>query len=369
MMLSAGHGLYLDYPPGKPTTWLPQRPLPSNGITEDFITPGYVSEISSALTARGSQVAIVKPRSDSTAIHAPSGEQWWKVAAKYHLQSLLPTHGADIWDTLPYDTSKLQEYNEDIRSRPLYANYLGADYLVSIHTNAGANATSHGTTGWYHTGAYAEPSRLLAGNILCSMKEVIQANSKYADWTIDTVPRGVGNKGENTLAKLPATIIEVGFHTNVADAIALQDATFRALAGKGIAKGIDLNKDGKTCSTFKIESIPTVTGPIGTPFDYKINYSGNPTFPVVMHFETVKCASGWTCGSGTRTTSSGSSPLTYQISCTGSNTTPGTFVARRWLVDADGIKTAPVEHTYTCTPPSSMKAHPSDAPFVPNVAS
>ncbi|NJC43826.1 UNVERIFIED_ORG: hypothetical protein FHT06_001065 [Xanthomonas campestris] len=201
------------------------------------------------------------------------------------------------------------------------------------------------------------------------MKEVIQANSKYADWTVDTVPRGVGNKGENTLARLPATIIEVGFHTNVADAAALQDAIFRTLAGKGIAKGIDLNKDGKTCSTFKIESIPTVTGPIGTPFDYKINYSGNPTFPVVMHFETVKCASGWTCGSGTRTTSSGSSPLTYQISCTGSNTTPGTFVARRWLVDADGIKTAPVEHTYTCTPPSSMKAHPSDAPFVPNVAS
>lgn len=59
VMLSAGHGLYLDYPPGKPTAWLPQRPLPSNGITEDFITPGYVSEISSALTARGSQVAIV----------------------------------------------------------------------------------------------------------------------------------------------------------------------------------------------------------------------------------------------------------------------------------------------------------------------
>ncbi|MCC8469554.1 N-acetylmuramoyl-L-alanine amidase [Xanthomonas phaseoli] len=368
-MLSAGHGLYLDYPVGKPTEWLPQRPKPSNGITEDFITPIYVSEISSALTARGSQINKVLPRSESTATHTPSGEPWWKVAARYNLQALLPDHGPDIWATLPYDKSKLREYNEDIRARPFYANYLGVDYMISVHTNASTNATSHGTTGWYHDGTYAAPSRLLTSNILCSMKEIIQANAKYAEWTIDTVPRGVTNKGENTHAKLPATIIKVGFHTNVADAVALQDPVFQKLAAKGVAKGIDINKDGKTCSTFKIDSIPTVTGPIGTPFDYKVNYSGNPTFPVVMHFETIKCASGWTCSSGTRTTSSGGSPLTYQISCTGSNTTAGTFVARRWLVDADGIKTAPVEHTYTCTPPSSMKAQPLDAPFVPNIAS
>jgi hypothetical protein len=368
-MLSAGHGLYLDYPTGKPAKWILQRPEPFNGIHEDLITPGYVSEVSSALTARGAQVSEVLTRSESTATHTPSGEPWWKVASRYYLQELLPDHGADIWATLPYDKSKLRERNEDIRARPFYANYLGVDYMVSIHTNGATTPTPHGTTGWFHDGAYAAPSRLLTGHILCSMKEIIQANSKYADWTVDTVPRGVTNKGENTHAKLPATIIEVGFHTNVADAAALQDPIFRTLAAKGIAKGIDINKDGKTCSTFKIDSVPTVTGPIGTPFDYKVNYSGNPTFPVVMHFETVKCASGWTCSSGTRTTSSGSSPLTYQINCTGSNTTPGTFVARRWLVDADGIKTAPVEHTYTCTPPSSMKAQPSDAPFVPNVAS
>ncbi|MBD7923841.1 N-acetylmuramoyl-L-alanine amidase [Xanthomonas sp. Sa3BUA13] len=353
MMLSAGHGLYLDYPVGKPTVWLPQRPLPSNGITEDFITPGYVSEISSALTERGSQVAIVKPRSDSTAIHTPSGEPWWKVSAKYNLQSILPTHGADIWDTLPYDTSKLREYNEDIRARPLYANYLGADYLVSIHTNAGTNTASRGTTGWYHNGDYAEPSRLLTSNILCSMKEIIQANSTYANWTIDTVPRGVTNKGENTLARLPATIIEVAFHTNADDAIALQDATFRTLAGKGIAKGIEINKDGKTCSKFKIDSIPASTGPQGSQVPYKVNYSGNPTFPVTMYFEPVKCAPGWTCQTGTRTTTSTSSPLTFQFSCGSGTDASSTSVFKRWLVDADGVKTDPVEATHTCVKSSS----------------
>lgn len=347
VVLSAGHGLYLDHPAGKPAAWLPQRPLPSNGITEDFITPGYVSEISSALNSRGSQISIAKTRSESNEVHTPTGDPWWKVAARYHLQNLLPTHGEDIWNTLPNDHSKLMEYKEDIRARPFYANYLGADYLVNIHTNAGINTTSRGTTGWYHNGEYADSSRILTSNILCSMREIIRANRLYADWTIDTVPRGVANKGENRLARLASTIIEIAFHTNPDDAIALQDSTFRNLASKGIAKGLDLNKDGKHCATFKIESIPATSGPQGSQVPYTASYSGNPTFPITMHFEPVKCAPDWTCQSGTRETLSTSSPLTFQFSC-GRGKTSSTFVFKRWLVDADGVKTEPTEVSHTC---------------------
>ncbi|MFB6493753.1 hypothetical protein P2A14_11440, partial [Xanthomonas perforans] len=129
------------------------------------------------------------------------------------------------------------------------------------------------------------------------------------------------------------------------------------LASKGMAKGVKLYKEGKECAPFKIDSIPTVSGPIGTPFDYKINYSGNPAFPVKMYFEVVSCQSGWSCSGGTRTVNVVSSPLTFQISCTG-KTTAGTFVYRRWLEDADGVKTAPVDHTYSCVPPKSKMASP-----------
>lgn len=184
------------------------------------------------------------------------------------------------------------------------------------------------------------------------MKETIQSNPTYATWKVDIAPHAA-DKGENRLAvNNRATIIEIGFHSNAEDAAAMQSSTFRKLAVAGMAKGIRLYDEGKECATFKIDSIPTVSGPIGTPFDYNVNYSGNPSFPITQHFEPVKCESGWTCSKGTRTTTSVSSPLTFQISCRGNTTAAGTFVYKRWLVDADGVKTTPVEHTYTCTPPA-----------------
>ncbi|WP_281256903.1 N-acetylmuramoyl-L-alanine amidase family protein [Xanthomonas pisi] len=355
LLLSAGHGLYIKHD-GAKSTWSYQRD-PKNGMLEDTTTPAYATAVNNALTANGSQINTALVRSESTAIHTPSGKPWWEVSAKYYLMDLLPDQ-QKIWASIPNDkTSVEREKNEDIRSRPLYGNYLGASYGLHIHTNAADSNAIRGTTGFYQKDhPLTEKSKDLTSKILCSMKEIINADATYAQWSVDTAPRAE-NKGENRVAEFPSTIIEVGFHTNALDAAALQNEKFRLLASKGMAKGLKLYNEGTACTPFKIDSIPASSGPQGSQVPYKVNYSGNPTFPIIMYFEPVKCAPGWTCQTGTRTTTSTSSPLTFNFSC-GTGSATATNVFKRWLVDADGVKTEPVEVSHTCVKSASKSTLP-----------
>src|SRR5690606_12719341 len=69
--------------------------------------------------------------------HPDTGLHWWKMAARYWLQHQgLPS---SVWDAL--DT----HLNDDIRARPLFADYVGADIYIAHHTNAGANGSARGT--------------------------------------------------------------------------------------------------------------------------------------------------------------------------------------------------------------------------------
>ncbi|WP_256857156.1 N-acetylmuramoyl-L-alanine amidase family protein [Xanthomonas citri] len=354
-MLSAGHGLYIKHI-GTKSEWSYQRD-PKNGMLEDTTTPAYATAVNNALTANGAQINTALVRSESTAIHTPSGKPWWEVSAKYYLMDLLPDQ-QNIWASLPNDKTSIErEKNEDIRARPLYGNYLKASYGLHIHTNAASNSTVRGTTGFYQSNhPFSEKSKDLTSKVLCSMKEIINSDTAYSQWDVDTVPRAE-NKGENRVAEFPSTIIEVGFHTNALDAAALQNEKFRLLASKGMAKGLKLYKEGTACTPFKIESIPASSGPQGSQVPYKVNYSGNPTFPVIMYFEPVKCASGWSCQTGTRTTTSTSSPLTFNFSC-GTGSATATMIFKRWLVDADGVKTEPVEVSHTCVKSASKSTLP-----------
>lgn len=342
-MVSGGHGYYFDT---GTNTWEPQRPL-VNGMREDFVTPYYARDVSDMLINRA-HLSVAKARTNGTTTHTPSGHQWWRMSARTYLAEQYPNN-PEIWNSLSNDNDPQGEIDDDIRARPLFAEHVGASYSLHIHSNAADDDSIRGTTGWYQTGRDAD--REYTARILCAMKETIQANSNYATWKVDLSPHSA-NKGENRLTPSSrSTIIELGFHTNSSDATALQNATFRRQAVAGMEKGIRLYHEGKQCTDFKIDSIPTVSGPVNTPFNYHINFSGNPTFPVTVHSTVVSCASGWSCPSFTRTENSPQdSQLTFTIHCTSS--TPGqsgTFRYKRWLVDADGVKTQPVEHTYTCT--------------------
>lgn len=345
VVLGAGHGIYYHY---KFKDWRAQRDA-SNGITEDFITPLFTTELSNWLVARSSATTLFA-RSQSSELHAPSGKPWSQVAARYHLEATYPDN-PEIWHSKPDDTSALRERNEDINSRPLFANFIGASTLIHVHTNAG-DASATGARAFFHTGRTADQT--LADNMLCYMGELIHAKEGYEEYTVPKKSSPRDNLGENSKATMPSVIIEAGFHTNATDAAALQDPVFRTAAMKGVEKGYRLTGEGKPCELFKVPKIEDSTGGQNVPIPVKVPYKGYPEFAVTATVEIISCPAGWTCTGGTVTYSDKTpSPLKYTFTCNVTSQMPAaTFGLRTTLKDIDDVKTKPIDHNVTCTPSS-----------------
>ena len=350
IVLGAGHGIYYHY---KFKDWRAQRDA-SNGITEDFITPSFTTELSTWLVARSSATTLFA-RSQATTIHDPSKQEWWKLGARYYLEATYPDN-PEIWHSKPDDTTPLRERNEDINSRPLFANFIGATTLIHVHTNAG-EAGATGARGFYHSGRTDDQK--LADNMMCYMGELIHAKEGYEEYTVPKTANPRDNLGENSKATMPSVIIEAGFHTNATDAAALQDPIFRTAAMKGVEKGYRLNGEGKSCELFKVPKIENSTGLQNVPIPVKVPYKGYPEFAVTATVEIVSCPAGWTCTGGTITYSEKTpSPLKYTFTCNVTSQMPAaTFGLRTTLKDIDDVKSKPADHTVTCTP-SNQKVVP-----------
>jgi hypothetical protein len=340
VVVAAGHGIYYHH---GFKDWRDQRD-PSNTITEDFITPGYATELSTWLSAR-SGITPRFPRSTAMTTHMPSGQPWGNIGARYHLQAIYPDN-PEIWHSLPNATGNLRERNEDIRSRPLYANHIGASTVLHLHTNAANDASATGALAFYQNGR-AEDKRL-ADSILCYMKELIQAREVYKNYMVSSQSRSE-DFGENRLATMPSVIVEAGFHTNPSDATALKDPVFRRAAMKGVEKGYRLNAEGKACEPFKIGSIPDATGLQGVPIPVEVHYKGYPQFAVKA--KVISCPSGWSCSGGELAYADKlPSPLKYFFTCNATSRPPANFRIRTRLSDTDEVSPEPVEHNLTCTP-------------------
>lgn len=142
LVVSAGHGVYLHHE----TTpdWRFQRDQ-YHGVQEDLVTQPLASDLSDLLIARSGTVTDFV-RSFGNSIHAPSGNAWNDLSARYYLAEILPLR-TDIWNTLPNSTAALRERDEDIRSRPFYANDINAEVIISIHTNGDETGTARGGKG------------------------------------------------------------------------------------------------------------------------------------------------------------------------------------------------------------------------------
>lgn len=127
----------------------------------------------------------------------------------------------------PTPTTQLGNSNaSSLRARVVDANSWGADYFVSIHTNASSQATANGT----EVLVYTEPSRAadLAEDILENLTNITGLAS-----------RGVKERpGLYVLRKtnMPAVLVELGFITNPSDAIRMRDNP--GLFAQGIYQGI-----------------------------------------------------------------------------------------------------------------------------------
>lgn len=127
----------------------------------------------------------------------------------------------------PTPTTQIGTSNStSLRLRVAEANEWGADYFISLHTNASDNAAATGSEAF----AFSRPSRAftLAGDILEGLNRTT----------------GLRNRGAQVRTNLyvlrkttmPAVLVELGFITNPGDALLM--STQPQLFAEGIYQGI-----------------------------------------------------------------------------------------------------------------------------------
>ncbi len=144
------------------------------------------------------------------------------------LASLLRTDPAyEVRLSRPTPTSSLGTSNStSLRARVDDANAWGADYFISIHTNASENASASGTEAF----AYARPSSAFSLG-----EDIVEGISAVT---------GLRNRGMKVRPGLyvlrktamPAVLVELGFITNPGDAALMNENP--ALFARGIYQGI-----------------------------------------------------------------------------------------------------------------------------------
>ncbi|WP_188247388.1 N-acetylmuramoyl-L-alanine amidase family protein [Stenotrophomonas maltophilia] len=336
-LVSSSHG-YIALHPSR--AWEFQRPAPL-GLQEDVLSPIYGDELQGLLEQR-SGLVVHRARSRSTDPHPESGHPWEHMSARYHLKALLPER-ADIWNELPNSADSDREVKEDIRARPNYANHLGVDVMLSLHTNGNSASTVRGAEVYHHR---AKPEdKALGDSILCGMRELIHAQPGYENFPV-RAESAADAHGENRIGKMPSVIIETAYHSNPDDVAALQDPVFRSASMKGVEKGYRLWAAGKTCEPLVLHPIPDTNVPVQSARDIEVRYAGNPQYPLSVELSLTTCSEAGACSSSTQTFDDPMQPVVINLACNGI----GTGVAR-WsavLRDADGVATAPVEFSQAC---------------------
>lgn len=217
---------------GSTWAWLRSDPCGfGEAVLEDTNSIRLCQFLYQYLTQDGAIVNVPRELNESNCCHSGSGLAWWKMAARYWLQhNGLP---ASVWDTSTSDT------NDDIRARPLFADYVGSHIYISHHTNAGGGT---GTETFRDTAmehpAHVTNSLNLANavqnSVVSTIREMVDAN-----WANRGVKDAAGGSGEIRIPNQPAILIELAFHDHCTrDAVYLQDNFFRSVAEWAIYKGV-----------------------------------------------------------------------------------------------------------------------------------
>ncbi len=113
------------------------------------------------------------------------------------------------------------------------ANRWGADLLVSIHHNAGANGTaSGGPMVFVYARKHSPVSDQLQESVYRNLVEAVGAFGNRSQ------PLAAANFAILRQTSMPAVLVEVGFMDSLVDTPMILNADFAARAAQGIAKGI-----------------------------------------------------------------------------------------------------------------------------------
>ncbi len=274
------------------------------------------------------------------------------MGARYRLQRDIPD-AEDVWHSLPASTHSLRERDEDIRSRPLYANREDVGALVHLHTNASEDPAATGARAFIASGRVRD--RALASSILCYMKELITSQPLHTGYFVPVEP-SEAKHGENRLALMPSVIVEAAFHTNPSDALALQDPDFRAAAMKGVEKGVRLYRQEAPCQPFEAGDIDDVDLEDGGSATTLAPFKGYPQFPMTLRARALQCPAGWRCTGGTRQIDEPTEePIPITANCRNQTGRDGQITWEITLTDSDGV--AAGERTFN----AMCRARPSPA--------
>jgi len=292
------------YTPSDEYFW--NRGFQWGSIYEDDITIHVMRFVKEYLEASGAQVFVSRELSEDAGAYDynrfgypnagfPLPKK--QVASKYHLQEQgVPRW---VWDepTLSAQTDK------DIRARPYFANYVGADLSISLHTNAFPEGGARGTETFWYTAKYphleGSAKRFAAAlndGTVKSIREYFDDSygrqayvnpypalkvpewpyyspyptpfdySGYSRWN----DRGVktSNFGEIREAQMPAALIELAFHDSwkwYPDNLFLQDPIFQATSAWGMYEGVcryfGITPRPRLGAKLVAGQVPTLVGP------------------------------------------------------------------------------------------------------------
>nr|WP_313227691.1 N-acetylmuramoyl-L-alanine amidase [Stenotrophomonas pavanii] len=336
-LVSSSHG-YIALHPSR--AWEFQRPAPL-GLQEDVLSPTYGDELQRLLEQR-SGLVVHRARSRSIDPHPESGLPWEHMSARYHLKALLPER-ADIWNELPNSADSDREVKEDIRARPNYANHLGVDVMLSLHTNGNLAPSVRGAEVYHHRSKPED--KALGDSILCGMRELIHAQPGYENFPVRAESAADGH-GENRIGKMPSVIVETAYHSNPDDVAALQDPVFRSASMKGVEKGYRLWAQGKACEPLTLHPLSDVEVPLQAVRELTVGYAGNPQYPLELEVAVADCDRPGYCTPWKGRFEDPDAPVKFEVSC--SSTEPGSVRWNVLLRDADDVVAAPVAFTQSC---------------------
>ena len=236
IVVSGGHGWTLR----SNGRWLYQRPQFGNTV-EDEVNALFALQTARVLRRLGATVYLTRAGA-ITGEPGVSGASRWQEASKYFLRDI----GVPDWVYQPLPS----DFDSDIDARPLYANYRGADLLISLHNNIGGGT---GTLTLYDTanGFAAESARLahlLQERIVGAIRD-----TQTADWRSLGVKGSSARYGENHWAHMPSALVEIAFMDRRHDRAFIESASFRAVVAGAVAAAV--------AEYFGVAVVPDPAGP------------------------------------------------------------------------------------------------------------
>lgn len=241
--IGPSHGRYWNATYG----WLYQRGDPcglGDACVEDTNSIRLMQFLNTYLQADGATVEVPRQLDESDCCNSDTGMPWWKMCASSWLHHI----GApgSVWASSSGNTgadTAADRSSDDVRARPLWADYKGTDIYIACHTNAGGGGTATGTVTYRDT-AMEHPTWVGASltlatsvqNAVCSaIRDIYDPNWYIARGVQDSA----GNFGEIRIPNRPACLIELAFHDNCSlDAAYLTDDFFRSTSEWGLYNGI-----------------------------------------------------------------------------------------------------------------------------------